>query len=196
MLAVTIRIARAATGREKIAFCGYHGWHDWYLATNLGQGDRLDGHLLAGLEPAGVPRGLAGTMFPFAYNRIEELRAIVAAHGPELAAIVMEPARNEGPAPGFLEEIRATASRIGAVLVFDEVTSGWRLQTSGTHMVYGVHPDLAAFGKAMSTASRWPRSSGRREVMDAAQRTFISSTYWTDRLGPSRRWPACASTAG
>ena len=149
-MAVAVRIARAGTGREKIAFCGYHGWHDWYLAANLGSDDALDGHLLPGLAPAGVPRGLAGTALPFHYNRLDELERIVAAHGPDLAAIVMEPVRSREPEPGFLESVRELADRAGAVLVFDEVTAAWRMNTGGAHLRYGVTPDIAVFAKAIS----------------------------------------------
>ena len=185
IMAVAARIARASTGREKIAFCGYHGWHDWYLAANLGDTRALDGHLLPGLAPAGVPRGLAGTIIPFRYNRIEDLRDIAAKHAGELAAIVMEPMRSTGPVPGFLEEVRAIADRTGAVLVFDEVTSGWRLNCGGIHMVQGVYPDVAAFAKAMSNGYAMAALLGRRSVMEAAQTTFISSTYWTEKIGPT-----------
>jgi glutamate-1-semialdehyde aminotransferase len=185
MMAVAVRIARAATGRDRIAFCGYHGWHDWYLAANLGEREALDGHLLPGLLPAGVPRGLAGTVLPFSYNRIEDLRRIVHEHGRELAAIVMEPARDAGPAPGFLEEVRALATRCGAVLVFDEVTSGWRLYCGGIHMTGGVRPDMAVFAKAMSNGYAMAAVIGIRGVMEAAQTSFISSTFWTEKIGPS-----------
>ena len=184
-MAVAVRMARASTGRDKIAFCGYHGWHDWYLAANLAEDDVLDGHLLPGLEPAGVPRGLAGTMFPFRYNQIDELRAIVAEQGNELTAVVMEPARSRGPAPGFLEEIREIATQIGAVLIFDEVTSGWRLTTGGVHLVYGVMPDMAVFAKAMGNGYPMAAVIGIEDVMQAAQSSFISSTYWTERIGPA-----------
>jgi glutamate-1-semialdehyde 2,1-aminomutase len=183
-MAVAARIARAATGRDKIAFCGYHGWHDWYLAANLAEDHALDGHLLAGLEPAGVPRGLTGTMLPFHYNRISELREIVSEHGRELAAIVMEPARDEGPAAGFLEEIRDITRRIGAVLVFDEVTSGWRMNTGGIHRTYSVDPDIAVFAKAMGNGYPMAAVIGRGSVMEASQRSFISSTSWTEKIGP------------
>jgi glutamate-1-semialdehyde aminotransferase len=185
IMAMAVRIARASTGREKIAFCGYHGWHDWYLAANLSEDEALDGHLLAGLDPAGVPRGLKGTMHPFHYNQIDELKAIVAAHGSELAAIVMEPARGSGPDKGFLEEIRAIATKIGAVLIFDEVTSAWRMNTGGIHMIYGVEPDLAAFAKAIANGYLMAAVIGTRSVMDAAQNTFISSAFWTDKIGPT-----------
>jgi len=183
-MAMSARIARAATGRDKIAFCGYHGWHDWYLAANLSEDHALDGHLLAGLEPAGVPRGLTGTMLPFHYNRIDQLRAIVSRHGSELAAIVIEPARDEGPAPGFLEEIREIATRIGAVLIFDEVTSGWRMNTGGIHLTYGVAPDIAVFAKGMANGYAMAAVIGVRSAMEASQKSFISSTFWTERIGP------------
>lgn len=185
VMAVAIRIARAATGRERIAFCGYHGWHDWYLSANLAEDKALDGHLLPGLEPLGVPRGLAGTMTPFTYNRLDELERIVAEQGDTLAAIVMEPVRETGPEPGFLEGVRACATKCGAVLIFDEITSGWRMATSGMHRVYGVDPDLATFGKTISNGVPMAAIIGRAAIMDYAQRTFISSAYWTDRTGPA-----------
>jgi glutamate-1-semialdehyde 2,1-aminomutase len=183
-MAMAARIARAATSRDKIAFCGYHGWHDWYLAANLAEDHALDGHLLAGLEPAGVPRGLSGTMLPFHYNKIDELRRIVSHHGRDIAAIVMEPTRDEGPAPGFLEEIREISRRIGAVLVFDEVTSGWRMNTGGIHLTYGVAPDLAVFAKGMANGYAMAAVIGVRSVMEASQKSFISSTFWTEKIGP------------
>ncbi|MBI1812553.1 aminotransferase class III-fold pyridoxal phosphate-dependent enzyme [Candidatus Peregrinibacteria bacterium] len=184
-MAVAARIARASTGREKIAFCGYHGWHDWYLAANLAEDDALDGHLLAGLAPAGVPRGLRGTMLPFRYNALDELEAIAAAEGQALAAIVMEPLRNHGPAEGFLERVRAIATETGAVLVFDEVTSGFRLACGGAHRTLGVEPDIAVFAKALGNGYPIAAIIGRRSVMQAAQSTFISSTSWTERIGPT-----------
>lgn len=184
-MAIAVRIARASTGRDKVAFCGYHGWQDWYLSANLAEEDALDGHLLPGLEPAGVPRGLIGTAFPFHYNEIEELESIVSAHRDELAAIVMEPVRNYEPEPGFLEQVRDTATQIGAVLIFDEVTAGWRLNTGGVHLLYGVNPDIAVFAKAISNGYPMAVVMGTEEVMQAAQSTFISSTYWTERIGPA-----------
>jgi glutamate-1-semialdehyde 2,1-aminomutase len=183
-MAVAVRIARAATGRDKIAFCGYHGWHDWYLAANLGDGNALDGHLLPGLEPAGVPRGLRGTMLPFHYNRAEELEAIAVEHGAGIGAMVMEPVRSREPAPGFLERARAIATEIGAALVFDEVSAGWRLTSGGAHLLYGVRPDIAVFSKGMSNGYPMAAIVGTAAVMDAAQDSFISSTYWTERIGP------------
>jgi glutamate-1-semialdehyde 2,1-aminomutase len=184
-MAIAVRIARAASGRDKIAFCGYHGWHDWYLAANLAADGALDGHLLPGLAPKGVPRGLKGTMFPFHYNTPAELEAIVTEHGQGLAAIVMEPARSSGPADDFLHRVRRIAASIGAVLIFDEITSGWRMTTGGIHLTYGVEPDLAVFAKAMANGYPMAAILGTRSVMTAAQDSFISSTFWTERVGPS-----------
>jgi len=183
-MAVAVRIARAAAGRDKIAFCGYHGWHDWYLGANLGDDTALDGHLLPGLAPAGVPRGLRGTVLPFEYDRIEQLNAVIAAAGPDLGAIVMEPVRNE-PAVGFLQAVREIATRTGAVLVFDEVSAGFRITAGGSHLKYGVNPDIAVVAKAMSNGYPMGAIIGRAAVMEAAQKSFISSTYWTDRIGPA-----------
>ena len=181
-MAIAIRIARSFSGRDKIAFCGYHGWSDWYLATNIG-GESLKGHHLTGLEPKGVPSGLAGTMFPFQYNKIEELEKIVT-ENPDIGVIVMETMRHQEPENDFLKKVREIANRVNAVLVFDEVSIGWRLTIGGAHLVYGVEPDIAVFAKAMGNGYPMAAIIGRKEVMQAAQDTFISSTYWTERIGP------------
>jgi len=187
-MAIAVRIARAATGRDKIAFCGYHGWSDWYLAANLsseGRSDQLHEHLLPGLEPLGVPKGLAGTALPFAYNRLDQVEQLATRFGRDLAAIVMEPTRSSDPSPGFLERIREICHRCGAALVFDEISSGWRMHLGGVHLKYGVMPDIAVFSKALGNGHPIAAVIGRRSLMDAAQRSFISSTYWTEGVGPT-----------
>jgi len=184
-MTVAVRIARAATGRDVVAFCGYHGWHDWYLAANLGTENALGEHLLPGLDPLGVPKALAGTAFPFGFNRLEDLEAIAARQGDRIAAIVMEPRRGEMPKPGFLEGVKAIARRIGAVLVFDEISSGFRIVTGGTHLTLGVAPDIAVFSKAMGNGFAIAAIIGTASAMDAVQRSFISSTMWTERVGPA-----------
>lgn len=181
--AVAIRIARAATGKDKVAICGYHGWHDWYLAANLGEGKNLDGHLLPGLEPRGVPRELRETVLPFNYNRIDELEALLAHH--DIGVIKMEVTRNEGPRDGFLQKVRDLATRHGIVLIFDECTSGFRQTFGGIYTLYGVQPDMALFSKAMGNGYAIAAVIGRREIMESAQSTFISSTFWTERIGPT-----------
>lgn len=183
-VSMAIRIARAATGRDKVAFSGYHGWCDWYLAANLGENDALDGQLMPGLEPAGVPRGLKGTALPFHYNRLEELEAIVSEYGDKLAAIIMEPERGMTPEPCFLESVRKIASSTGAVLIFDEITSGFRMNTGGIHLRFGVNPDMAVFAKSMANGYPMAAVIGKEEIMEAAQSTFISSTNWSERIGP------------
>lgn len=183
--AVAIRIARAATRREKIAICGYHGWHDWYLAANLGEADSLKGHLLPGLEPNGVPQSLRGTTLPFRYNQLDELDALIARQGPDLAAIIMEPTRHIDPEPGFLEGVRERADRIGAKLIFDEISIGWRLCLGGAHLKFGVVPNMAIFAKAISNGFAMGAVIGTAETMSAAESSFISSAYWTESLGPA-----------
>jgi glutamate-1-semialdehyde aminotransferase len=180
---IAVRIARAATGRSKVAFCGYHGWHDWYLAANVADQTNLDGQLLPGLAPRGVPRELRQTAVPFNYNRLDELERIAAEHGDNLAAIIMEPLRGSHPAAGFLEGVRRIADRTGAALIFDEVTSGFRMNVGGIHLTLGVEPDIAVLGKALGNGYPISAIIGRRSVMDAAQESFISSTFWTERTG-------------
>jgi glutamate-1-semialdehyde 2,1-aminomutase len=179
--AVAIRLARASTGREKIAFCGYHGWHDWYLAANLLSEDQLNGHLLSGLEPNGVPQSLKGSVLAFEYNQLDQLEALIRDH--DLAAIMMEVVRNIHPEEGFLQGVRQLADKHGIVLIFDECTTGFRETFGGIHKKYGVEPDLAVFGKALGNGYAITAVIGTRAVMDAANSSFISSTFWTERIG-------------
>jgi glutamate-1-semialdehyde 2,1-aminomutase len=181
--AIAIRIARAASGKDNVAICGYHGWHDWYLSANLNEDQSLDGHLLPGLQPNGVPRNLKGTVFPFNYNNFAELEALVEAH--DIGVIKMEVVRNMGPEDDFLKKVRKLATEQGIVLIFDECTSGFRETFGGLHKKYGVEPDMAMFGKALGNGYGITATIGKREVMEAAQSTFISSTFWTERIGPS-----------
>ncbi len=191
-MTMAVRIARASTRRDRVAFCGYHGWHDWYLSANLPEDpkvamdDRLgDYHLMPGLEPAGVPRGLTGTALPFHYNKIDQLKAIVDKHGSELAAIVMEPIRHFDPEPGFLEGVRDLADRSGARLIFDEITIGWKLCLGGAHLKLGIEPDVAVFAKTTGNGHPISAVIGKAETMQAAQDTFISSALWTEAVGPA-----------
>lgn len=186
-MAIAIRIARARTRRSVVAVCGYHGWADWYLAANRTAGDALgeEGLLLPGLDPDGVPEELAGTTVTFKHNDLDALGAIVREHAGRLAAIVCEPQRGERPKPGFLEGVRELADQVGAVLVFDEISSGLRLTAGGVHLLYDVEPDIAVFAKAIGNGFPIGAVIGVAEVMEAAQSTFVSSTYWTERIGPT-----------
>jgi len=181
--AIAIRIARAASGRDKIAFCGYHGWHDWYLASNLSDKSNLNAQLLPGLDPKGVPKSLLGTSVPFQYNDLDSFKSIIDSNKSEVGVIMMEPQRGVPPKKGFLETIRKVADEIGAVLIFDEVTSGFHNNLGGIHLTLGVKPDLAVFAKAMGNGFPISAIIGKREIMDVAQDTFISSTMWTERIG-------------
>lgn len=183
-MAVAVRIARAYSGKDKIAFCGYHGWADWYLSANLDDNKNLDGHLLPGLEPKGVPRSLVKTAFPFHYNKIAELEKIVA-ENKDIGVIVIEPMRFQEPEHNFLGRIREIADKNKAVLIFDEITSGWRFCPGGIHLEYGVNPDMAVFAKGLSNGFPMAAIIGEKKLMENSQTTFISSTYWTERVGPA-----------
>jgi glutamate-1-semialdehyde 2,1-aminomutase len=183
-MAVAVRIARAHTGKDTVAFCGYHGWHDWYLAANVGTENALGEHLIAGLDPCGVPKALRGTAVPFRFNRLDELEKIVREHGTDLAAIVLEPIRNAPPSEEFVRGVRAAADACDAVLIVDEISSGLRMNTGGAHLLFGFEPDMAVFSKALGNGYPIGAVLGKESVMQSAQKTFISSTCWTERIGP------------
>jgi len=181
--AIAVRIARGATGRDKVLFCGYHGWHDWYLAANLGEEANLNSHLFPGIEPIGVPRALAGTAVPFPYGDLTALGQLLDAHPDQVAAVILEPLRSELPPEGYLAGVAALARKHGAVLIFDEVSCGFRLRIGGVQEYTGVTPDMAVFAKAISNGYPMAAVVGKREVMEPAARMFISSTYWGDTIG-------------
>ncbi|MEA3352852.1 MAG: aminotransferase class III-fold pyridoxal phosphate-dependent enzyme [Campylobacterota bacterium] len=181
--AIAVRIARAKTKKDIVLFCGYHGWHDWYLASNLGDNTNLEGHLLPGLSPSGVPKALKGTSFPFAYNDKKAFDLLIKKYDGKIAAVIMEPLRNTYPKKGFLEHIREVTKNKNIVLIFDEISAGFRLCLGGSHLKLGVEPDMALFGKALSNGYPMAAIIGKENVMQAAQETFISSTYWTDKVG-------------
>ncbi|HMP42296.1 MAG TPA: aminotransferase class III-fold pyridoxal phosphate-dependent enzyme [Roseiflexaceae bacterium] len=181
---IAVRIARAATGRERVLFCGYHGWHDWYLAANLESDEVLDAHLLPGIRPQGIPHGLAGTALPFRYNDLASLEAQLERHRGSIACIIMEPARGAAlPAPGFLEGVRELATAHGVLLIFDEVVTGFRLALGGAQERFGVIPDMATYAKAISNGYAMGAVVGSHAAMDIAGELFISSTYWSDAVG-------------
>lgn len=180
---IAIRIARAASGKDKVAICGYHGWHDWYLSANHNGTDDLSGHLLPGLSPKGVPKNLKDTVYPFHYNNFEELLSIV--ENNDIGVIKMEVMRNFGPEDNFLQKVRDLATKKNIVLIFDECTSGFRETFGGIYKKYGVEPDMAMYGKTIGNGYALTAVVGKRSVMEAAQTTFISSTFWTERIGPT-----------
>lgn len=183
-MSIAVRIARAYSKKDKVLFCGYHGWHDWYLAANLSDEKSLDGHLLPGLNPLGVPRGLTGLTFPFNYNSTDEFLKLIKEHRGDIGAIVLESIRNTEPQKEFLETIKEISLKENIPLIMDEITAGWRLNKGGAHLLYGIEPDIAVFAKGMSNGFPMAAVIGKGKVMQAAQDSFISSTYWTDRIGP------------
>jgi glutamate-1-semialdehyde aminotransferase len=184
-VSIAVRIARANKKRDKIAFCGYHGWHDWYLSANIKDGSNLNSHLLPGLSPLGVPAALGGSAIPFHYNNLEELEQILRNHSGELAAIIMEPVGSYKPDDGFLSRVRELADFHDVLLIFDEISSGFRVNAGGIHSTYNVSPDIAIFSKAISNGYPMGVVAGKARVMESAQDTFISSTSWTEGIGPT-----------
>jgi len=182
-MTIALRIARSKTGKGSVVFSGYHGWHDWYLSANLGDDSALDGQLLPGLDPAGVPRSLKGTSIPLNYNDTAALKAILT-QNPDVGTIVLESVRNDSPSPEFVETVNQASAR-GVVVIIDEITAGFRLNLGGAHLHFGFKPDIAVFAKSIGNGFPMAVILGKADVMDAAQDTFISSTYWTERMGPA-----------
>jgi len=181
--AISIRLSRAYTGKDKIAICGYHGWHDWYLSTNLADNRNLNKHLLSNLQTDGVPRVLKNSVFQFSYNNIKQLKKILSLNK-DIGTIKIEVSRNEKVNINFLKEVRRIASKNNIVLIFDECTSGFRESFGGLHLKYGVEPDLATFGKALGNGYAITALLGKKDIMNKSLDSFISSTFWSERVGP------------
>lgn len=182
-MAVAVRIARAATKKDIILFSGYHGWHDWYLSSNLADDKALDGQLLKGLSPVGVARGLKGTSYPFLYNNKQEFLELIEKYSDNIGGVVLEAVRGSQPEEGFFETIMEETKKRNIPLIIDEVTSGFRLTCGGSHLVYGIQPDICVFAKGIANGYPIAAIIGKAAFMDHAQDSFISSTFWTERIG-------------
>lgn len=182
-MSIAVRIARVATGKDKILFCGYHGWCDWYLAANLGKKGALDDQWIAGLNPNGVPKGLTGTTIPFHYNDVVDLQRALNEAGDDLAAIVMEPIRNYEPHQDFIDAVHTAAHTRHIPLIMDEITAAFRICNGGAHLKLGFFPDMAVFSKALGQGFCSSAVIGKKWVMESAQDAFITSTAWTERIG-------------
>jgi glutamate-1-semialdehyde 2,1-aminomutase len=182
--AVAIRIARAYTKKDIILFAGYHGWNDWYLASNIEDKSNLNKLHLAGLEPSGVPNALKGTAYPFYHNDTESFIKHMNEHKGKIGAVIIEPVRDKDPKEDFINTIRTLTKEADIPFIIDEVSAGWRLNIGGAHLNYNIEPDIAVFAKGMSNGYPMAAVIGRKKIMEAAQTTFISSTYWTDKIGP------------
>lgn len=181
--AMAVRIARGATGRDKVLFCGYHGWHDWYLAANLTAEANLNTHLFPGIEPIGVPQALAGTAVPFPYGDLAALGQLLDEQRGQVAAVIMEPLRSEQPPVGYLDGVAKLCRQNDVVLIFDEVSSGFRLSLQGAQGYVGVTPDVAVFAKSIANGYPLGVIAGKRAVMEPSARMFISSTNWSETIG-------------
>jgi len=181
--ALAVRIARGATGRDIVLFCGYHGWHDWYLAANLVEPAALDAHLLPAIEPIGVPQALAGSAIPFAYGDLAALESLLTRHRDRVACVILEPMRSALPPAGYLAGVRKLTQDTGAVLIFDEVTTGFRHAVGGVEELLEVTPDLAVLAKSLANGFAMGAVVGRREVMQHAAQMFVSSTNWSELVG-------------
>jgi glutamate-1-semialdehyde 2,1-aminomutase len=180
--ALSIRIGRAASGKDKVAMCGYHGWHDWYLAANIEGENRLEGLLLPGLSPNGVPKRLSKSTLPFQYGNIKELENHIE-NNHDIGVICVEVQRGDKPDLDFLRKVQVIAKKINAVLIFDEISSGFRLSIGGLYKNYNLEPDVVVLGKALGNGFAISAIMGKKSVMEAAQESFISSSYWTERTG-------------
>ena len=179
--AIAIRVARAASGRNEVAICGYHGWHDWYLSANLSGHSNLNEHLLPGLNPIGVPKELAGLTHALRYNSFEDLEILD--RNQNIGVLMMEVMRSVEPKAGYLEAVREKCSKNNIVLIFDECTSGFRETYGGLHLKFGIMPDMATFGKALGNGFAITALLGCDSVMSSTNETFISSTFWSERIG-------------
>jgi glutamate-1-semialdehyde 2,1-aminomutase len=176
-----IRVARASTNKKNIAFCGYHGWHDWYLSSNLNNKKNLDKHLMTNLKSYGVPTELKNSCYPFLYNDFKNLKKIVKEK--KIGIIIMEVRRNIEPEENFLQKVRSLCNKKNIILIFDECTSGFRENLGGLHLTYKVYPDLAMFGKAIGNGYAINAIIGKKKYMKNFEKTFVSSTFWTERIG-------------
>ena len=179
--ALAIRIARANTKKKNVAFCGYHGWHDWYLSSNIGSKKNLDQHLMSGLNYEGIPENLKDTSFPFPYNDFEYLLELI--RKKNIGIIKMEVMRNLEPQDNYLQKIRKICNEKKIILIFDECTSGYRENMGGIHLKYKINPDMAIFGKSLGSGYAINAIIGKKHIMKKAENTFVSSTFWGERIG-------------
>ena len=179
--AIATRISRTITGREKVAICGYHGWHDWYLAANIKSNKNLNSHLLKGLESYGVPKKLKNSIYTFRMNNFKDFKKIEKIK--DLSTIVMEVQREKEPDVIFLKHVRKFCNKNKIILIFDECTSGFRETYGGIHMKYKIYPDMLVLGKALGNGYPITSVLGKKKYLKKASKSFISSTFWTENSG-------------
>ena len=180
--AIAVRIARASSNTDKIAICGYHGWHDWDLALNNKNKKEFSTHHIKGIpDRNGVPSVLSKLIFAFNYNDIDHLKYLI--EKKNIKIVKMEVERNIKPKNNFLNKVRSLCSKHKVILIFDECTTGFRETLGGLHKRYKVNPDICIFGKALGNGYPITAIIGKKKIMKYTKNTFISSTFWTDRIG-------------
>lgn len=180
---IAIRIARSFTKSSKIAVCGYHGWHDWYLSALLNKKNEINKLLLNGLNYKGIPKELSKLTFTFKYNDIKKLEYLLKTV--KIKIIKMEVVRNIEPKNNFLSKVRQLANKYNAILIFDECTSGFRSTLGGIHKKFNITPDIVIYGKALGNGYPITVVIGKDKIMKSAGDSFISSTFWSERSGPT-----------
>ena len=179
---IALRIARAYNNKDKVIFCGYHGWHDWYLSNNLKKKSNLNEHLFKNLKIDGVIKNFKNLTYSFRYNDLNAFKKILK-ESKNISALIMEVRRNIKPKANFLEKIKVLCRKNKIVLIFDECTSGFRCNFGGLHLKYNVNPDIAVFGKALGNGYAINAILGNNEVMNSSKKTFMSSTFWSEGVG-------------
>lgn len=182
-MSVAVRIARAYKGKDKVLFCGYHGWHDWYISANLKGSSKLDKHLLPGVSSKGVPKALNGLAIPFEFNNTIDFKKKLNANLNSIGCIVLEPARAFHSSDLFLKTIRSLSSKYDIPLIIDEITLGWHCTLGGYHKIRNLKPDIAVFSKGTTNGYPLGVIIGKKKIMKATSDTFISSAYWTENIG-------------
>ena len=179
---IAIRIARSyMKDRTNVAVCGYHGWHDWFLSTNLKSKKSLDKHLNKNVPLGGVSKELKGTSYSFEYNNIKKLEYLL--KHKKIGIIKMEVERNIKPEKNFLAKVCKLSKKYKTVLIFDECTSGFRQSYGGIFQDYNLTPDIVTFGKAIGNGYALTAIVGKKKIMKSAETSFISSTFWSERIG-------------
>ena len=183
--AVSVRIARTYSKKQKILVCGYHGWHDWYLSSKKKNTKFFSNHLPSTIKTDGIPKTLEKDIFIFKYNDFENFKKIYSKNKSDIGIVKMEVSRNIPPKENFLKNIREFCNNNNLVLIFDECTSGFRSNFGGLHLKYKVNPDILILGKALGNGYAINAVIGKKKIMKYFKNTFISSTFWTERVGPT-----------
>jgi glutamate-1-semialdehyde 2,1-aminomutase len=182
-MTVAIRLARALNNnRQEIAFSGYHGWFDWYLATNLQTKKNLNEHLLPGLDTIGVDKNLKGSIHPFSYNKASELEKLIKKNK-KIGIVVVESARYDYPEKNFVLKINKLCKKNNIILICDEITSGFRISNTGAYKKIGFNPEIVVYGKGLGNGFPITAIVGKKNIMNIATKSFISSSNWSERVG-------------